>query len=60
MRKVLFKIFQLYYILFNIMAAMVELVDTLVLGTSAFGCQGSNPCCGTRKNNFLFTEEFVD
>ena len=26
---------------------MVELVDTLVLGTSAFGRQGSSPCCGT-------------
>ena len=31
-------------------AAMVELVDTLVLGTSAFGRQGSSPCCGTGNN----------
>ena len=38
-------------IIYGIKAAMVELVDTLVLGTSAFGCQGSNPCCGT---NFIY------
>ena len=39
---------------------MVELVDTLVLGTSAFGRQGSSPCCGTVKNNFFIMKEFVD
>ena len=40
---------------------MVELVDTLVLGTSIFGCEGSNPSCGTDlKNNFFITKEFVD
>tara|TARA_X000001036_G_scaffold258954_1_gene240749 strand:+ start:357 stop:515 length:159 start_codon:yes stop_codon:yes gene_type:complete len=40
---------------------MVELVDTLVLGTSAFGRQGSSPCCGTDlKNNFFIIKEFVD
>tara|TARA_Y100000590_G_scaffold452446_1_gene595625 strand:+ start:487 stop:660 length:174 start_codon:yes stop_codon:yes gene_type:complete len=44
-----------------VIAAMVELVDTLVLGTSAFGCEGSNPSCGTQlKNNFFITKEFVD
>ena len=32
-----------------IFAAMVELVDTLVLGTSAFGRVGSSPSRGTKK-----------
>ena len=31
-----------------IFAAMVELVDTLVLGTSAFGRVGSSPSRGTK------------
>jgi hypothetical protein len=28
-------------------ACLVELVDTLALGASAFGCQGSSPWAGT-------------
>ena len=31
----------------SVLAAMVELVDTLVLGTSAFGRGGSTPSRGT-------------
>ena len=38
---------------------MVELVDTLVLGTSAFGRVGSSPSRGT-KNNFFILLIFVD
>ena len=40
---------------------MVKLVDTLVLGTSAFGRGGSTPSRGTDlKNNFFIIKEFVD
>ena len=39
------------HIILRDIAAMVELVDTLVLGTSAFGRGGSTPSRGTDNNN---------
>ena len=39
----------LYATIFLINAEVVELVDTLVLGTSSVSCEGSSPSLGTVK-----------
>lgn len=43
---------------FQIMPYWWNLVDTLVLGTSTFGCGGSNPSWGTFKNRVSRTTRY--